>query len=133
MSAQGGTNVAQPWVRDVTEPKTPKGWPFFRSVFHGLLEFRRSRPTDQGHPFGVSMFDLIRYPGLRECSLSLTFASPWADIGPPLRGYLPRAQAQQISCRTVLGVDGTSNPFIHSRPLGRQTGCRPDKFTCSRL
>ncbi len=39
-----------------------------------------------GPPLRGFVFSLIRYPGLRECSLWLTFAPPWADIGPPLWG-----------------------------------------------
>ena len=39
-------------------------------------------------------------PGLRKCSPWLTFASPWAEIRPPLRGF----RAGAYSRRTVEGI-----------------------------
>jgi len=47
-----------------------------------------------GPPRWGSWFLLFRYPGLRERSLSLMFAPPWADIGPPLSGLLRLALAK---------------------------------------
>ena len=98
------TIVAQPWVTGNALTENPEGvslngaWSSIPNVslvssisipcrVHNLAEFVDSASLCRATPSGFLFPNSIRYPGLRECSLWLTFAPPWADIGSPLRGF----------------------------------------------
>ena len=65
-------------------------------------------------------------PGLCKCSLWLTFASPWAEIGPPLRGFGLRIE--RLSRVARYSLRSRCRPTRGGAPPGLKSS-HPAKFT----
>ncbi len=81
--------------------------------------WRHARPHagPRGTPSGFGQPATVRYAGFRECSLALTFAAPWAIIGPCRWHWAPSPRDLGRIWDGAFGVGGGfANSSRHVRP-----------------